>query len=164
MCVSVHQQFQLVAFGHRDGRVDCFRFGLLPRADENASSSNVISLAREPAVFRPQGRACVSTVQIVSAHQSETADEEAIGNTARPEDVVLVCGYTNGRIEICQPTAGDDGRTTLSTKRFCLEEGSSITWAHADKDTILCSSRSLVALSSESLHVLVHIFWYLVLR
>lgn len=162
-CLSVNQDSRLVAFGHRDGRVDCFAF-LLPAADDDDGDrqplAGVVSLELDPSLSRPRGRARLSTVQILACG---AAGERNVDNQSDDSDdvatqSVLVCGYTNGRIEVVVPFDGGEASAstaTTATKRFCLEEGSTVAWVRAERDQILCACRSLVALSSESLHILV---------
>lgn len=151
-CLSVNQDSRLVAFGHRDGRVDCFAF-LLPAADDDDGDrqplAGVVSLELDPSLSRPRSRARLSTVQILACGGSDVDNQS--------EDSVLLCGYTNGRIEMVMRSGGGEATTTTTTttKKFCLEEGSTVAWVRGERDQILCACRSLVALSSESLHILV---------
>jgi hypothetical protein len=163
-CLSVNQDCRLVAFGHRDGRVDCFAF-LLPAADDDDGDrqplAGVVSLESDPSLSRPRGRARLSTVQILACGGSDVDNQS--------DDSVLLCGYTNGRIEMVMRSGGGGQATTTTTttttttKRFCLEEGSTVAWVRAERDQILCACRSLVALSSESLHILVRLSLFILL-
>jgi hypothetical protein len=154
--MSINQDARRVAFGHRDGRVDCYSF-TIPAIDPSSADDRALAVDGQPAgvvaltedvlLSRPRGRVRLSVVHISALNDGEQS--------------MLLCGYTNGKVEMVTNSTtrrsdqGDTAAVEVQTKSFSLEEGSSVVWVRAQQDQILCACRSLVALASESLHILV---------